>query len=618
MKKFIAVLLCIAMLFAGSAVAVSAESTAEQSYSSVMDYVSACSSTANTPAVAQETEENTEVSINNSPAIQFKRIFAKVLNWLSNLFINDVVGTALNLIVPDSPAVKDYEDFNIEEYGNFYAGMDEFLDEPADNAVWSLGYGSASIMPFDFGEKAYAKGAYMPYYFGNEMHGEEELRVRAVVLDDNSGRGKVVFAVVDAMGICNDDVRTIRAALAQLAKEYNVVSINISATHIHSGIDSQGVWTDPVGVLFNNVTAIKDEDVKYGVDRTFLQAMVDGTKEAVEEALKSMTKGKLYYSTTDISDYVWDRTAPISIDENLYKLEFIPTKATATPTIIASFGCHPESASYDWQEDDKFSADFVWSMEEVMNAAGYNFIYIQGQVCTATSSRGLSNDGVDTNAHSTAVRYGYELGYITLTMSNTTAERIRINNATGDKLGVKEYADKEEYADYTVWYEDLETVEKVDVEPLLNITMEQFPIKIENNIVALLGKTSIADNLVLKDDFFGYYTVTEVGYMEIGDVLKVYISPGETFGELLDGGKGIEGFPYDSIRETVGENTIVFDLMNDAAGYVANDANFVLAGLQYNEADDVFDSDTWCLISYGKHTASTLLSHFYGLVEANS
>lgn len=617
MKKFIAVLLCMTMLFACSFVAVSAESAPEQSYSSVMDYVSACS-TASTPAPAAEANDEDALSVNDSPTIQFKRIFAKVLNWLSNLFINDLVGTVLNLIVPDSPAVKDYEDFNIEEYGNFYSGMDEFLDEPAKNAVWSLGYGSASIMPSDFGEKAYAKGAYMPYYFGNEMHGEEELRVRTVVLDDNSGRGKVVFAVVDAMGICNDDVRTIRAALAQLAKKYNIVSINISATHIHSGIDSQGVWTDPVGVLFNNVTAIKDEDVKYGVDRTFLQAMVDGTKEAVEEALTSMEKGKLYYSSTDISDYVWDRTAPISIDENLYKLEFVPNKASATPTIIASFGCHPESASYDWQEDDKFSADFVWSMEEVMNAAGYNFIYIQGQVCTATSSRGLTNDGVDTNAHSTAVRYGYELGYITLTMSNTKAERIIINEATGDKLGVKKYANKEEYTDYTIWYEDLETVKKVEVEPLLNITMEQFPIKIQNNIVALLGKTSIADNLVLKDNYFGYYTVTEVGYMEIGDVLKVYISPGETFGELLDGGDGIEGFPYNSIRETVGENTIVFDLMNDAAGYVANDENFVMAGLQYNEEEDAFDDDTWCLISYGKNTASTLLSHFYALVEANS
>ena len=70
MKKFIAVLLCIAMLFAGSAVAVSAESTAEQSYSSVMDYVSACS-TANTPALAQETEENTEDAGVKLPGIEF-------------------------------------------------------------------------------------------------------------------------------------------------------------------------------------------------------------------------------------------------------------------------------------------------------------------------------------------------------------------------------------------------------------------------------------------------------------------------------------------------------------------------------------------------------------------
>ena len=80
-------------------------------------------------------DEEADVSVNSSPAVQFKRIFAKVLNWISNLFINDVVGTVLNLIVPDSPAVKDYEEFNIEEYGNFYAGMDEFLDEPAKNAV---------------------------------------------------------------------------------------------------------------------------------------------------------------------------------------------------------------------------------------------------------------------------------------------------------------------------------------------------------------------------------------------------------------------------------------------------------------------------------------------------
>ena len=163
------------------------------------------------------------------------------------------------------------------------------------------------------------------------------------------------------------------------------------------------------------------------------------------------------------------------------------------------------------------------------------------------------------------------------------------------------------------WRRDIKTGSLREMTPYsLRLIATDMITAIYNNIAQLfIGKIYSADML-------GYYTVTEVGYMEIGDVLKVYISPGETFGELLDGGKGIEGFPYDSIRDTVGENTIVFDLMNDAAGYVANDANFVLAGLQYNEADDVFDSDTWCLISYGKNTASTLLSHFYGLVEANS
>lgn len=615
MKKIIAILLCVSLLFSGSFVAVSAASENTSSYTTVMDYVSSCSVNSLTISTDTGTDTDDTASVNNSVLIQIKRMFAKVLNFFSNLIINGVIGTALSLIVPDAPTVQDYETFDLEEYGNFYAGMDEFLDEPANGAVWSLGYGSASILPSDFGTKAYAKGAYMPYYFGTEMHGEEELRVRVIVLDDNSGRGKVVFAVLDAMGICNDDVRTIRAALADIAEKNNIVSINVSATHIHSGIDSQGVWTDPVGVLFNNITATSADEVTYGVDRTFLQAMVDGTKQAVEEAVNDMTKGQLYYSSTDISEYVWDRTAPISIDENLYKLEFVPYNTNETPTIIASFGCHPESASYDWEEDDEFSADFVWSMEEVMNAAGYNFIYIQGDVCTATSSRGLSNDGLDTDAHSTAVRYGYELGYITLTMSMTKAERIAVNKATGDKLGV---ADNKDGEDYSVWYEDLETVKAVEVEPLLNIAMKQFFIKITNNIVALLGKTSIADNLVLKDDAYNYYTVTEVGYMEIGDVLKVYISPGETFGELLKGGSGLEGFPYDSIRDTVGENTIVFDLMNDAAGYVANDANFVMAGLQYNEDEDAFDDDTWCLISYGEHTASTLLSHFYDLVESKN
>ena len=154
------------------------------------------------------------------------------------------------------------------------------------------------------------------------------------------------------------------------------------------------------------------------------------------------------------------------------------------------------------------------------------------------------------------------------------------------------------------------------MKPVLNIRHEQFTVQIDNNIIALLGKTSVADNFVLKDNRGRYYTVSEVGYLEIGDNMKVYMSPGETFGELLLGGSGAKGFEYAPIREYTGEDIIIMDLMNDAAGYVANPANYVLAGLQYNEYTDVFDSDTWCLISYGKGAAPTFIGNFYKIYDS--
>lgn len=604
-KVIISLVLCCCIIFPTAAFA----AEVEKEYSSVEEYVA---------STQEENDGNVDVKI----------ALSKVLNRISNAFINGILGAALNFIIPDSAAVDDYEEFNIDEYENFYAGMDEFIDEPQGDKIWSLGYGKASVLPADFGEKKYAKGAYLPYVFGNEMYADEEdgeeedLMARAIVMDDGSGRGKVVFISLDAMGFANSDVRKVREALEDIAEEYNIVSINVSCTHIHTGIDSQGVWTDPVGRIINNIFS---SEVKYGVERSFIESVVNGSKQAVEDALEDMTTGKLYYSKYNAEEYVWDRTAPIALDTYLYKLEFLPTDETKTPTIISTFGCHPESASFDWASadpdkaisfDKKFTADFIWYTEKLMNAAGYNFIFIQGMVSTQTSSRHYSGDGIDNTAHLSAVRYGYELGYILLGMSMDEAERIALNEATGDKLGIAKYSGKDEYPDYTIWYENLETVEATEVKPVLNIKLKQFTVRIENNIIVLLGKTSVADNYVLADDLGRYYTVSEVGYLEIGDAMKVYMSPGETFGELLIGGSGAEGFEYAPIREYTGEDVIVMDLMNDAAGYVANPANYVLAGLQYNENSGEFDSDTWCLISYGQHAASTFIGTFYDIFDS--
>ncbi|MBR3589116.1 MAG: neutral/alkaline non-lysosomal ceramidase N-terminal domain-containing protein [Clostridia bacterium] len=602
MKALISILLCCCMIFS-SVVIVSAETTSE--YTSVAEYVA-------------ETEAKEDKSL------QIKIKLSKVLNAVSNFFINDFLGTALNLVIPSSKAVEKLEDFDLEKYDNFYAGTENFIDEPQGEKVWNLGYGKASVLPTDFGEKKYAKGAYLPYVFGDDMYTDEDgvkedLLARAIVMNDSSGRGNVVFIAVDAMGLANADVRLIREGMKDLAEKYNIVSINVSCTHIHTGIDSQGVWTDPIGCIINNIFS---KNVKYGVERSFIESLVSGSRKAVEAALSDMTSGKMYYSQVDVKNYVNDRTAPISLDTNLYKLEFVPTDSEKTPTIVATFGCHPESASYDWATadpdkllsfDKKFTADFIWYTEKVVNSAGYNFIFLQGNVSTVTSSRYYTGDGIDGNSHYTAVRYGYEIGYILLGMSMSEAERIALNEKTGDRLGVKAYEGQQ---DYTVWYKGLVTVEKEEVKPILNIKLKQFVVEIDNNIIALLGKTSVADNFVLKDKKGNFYTVSETGYLEIGEQMKVYMSPGETFGELLLGGSGAEGFEMKPIREYTGENIIIMDLMNDAAGYVANPANYVLAGLQYNEFSGEFDSDTWCLISYGKGAAPTFIGNFYEIFDS--
>ncbi|MBQ7861728.1 MAG: hypothetical protein IJ349_05955 [Clostridia bacterium] len=581
------------------------------------NFVYAANETNDYATVAEYVEENSNADSQKS--------LAKFVNYLSNFFLNDVLGKVLAMFMPDSAAVGDYEDFDINTYGNFYKGMDTFIDSPQGEKVWSLGYGKASVLPDDFGSKRYAKGAYVPYIYGDGMYkdddgNEEDLMARAIVMNDGSGRGNVVFISIDAMGLANADVRLIREGMKDLADKYNIVSINVTCTHIHTGIDSQGVWTDPVGVMFNNFSSKK---VRYGVERSFINSLVRGSRKAVETALSDMTKGELYYSELELEGYLSDRTAPIALDKNLYKLEFLPFADGATPTIIATAGVHPEAASYDWAKtggstlvsfDKKFSADFIWYTEKLLNQAGYNFIFIQGNVSTVTSARAKTRDCFnDLSAHDEIIRYGYEIGYILLGMSMNEKERIVLNAQLGDKLGVEQYSSEK---NYSIWYKGLKTASEEKVDPVLNIQLKQFTVRIENNVIGLLAKASIPDNLILKDNSGKYYTVTEVGYLEIGDSMKVYMSPGETFGELLIGGDGADGFALAPIREYTGEDIIIMDLMNDAAGYVANPANYVLAGYQYNKHTGALDSDTWCLISYGQNAATAFIGNFYEIYDS--
>ena len=77
------------------------------------------------------------------------------------------------------------------------------------------------------------------------------------------------------------------------------------------------------------------------------------------------------------------------------------------------------------------------------------------------------------------------------------------------------------------------------------------------------------------------------------------------------------GFKYKPLRELYGKNLIIFDLMNDAAGYVEPDNEYVIVGYRYNEERDQLEGDSWALlVSMGKNAGSDIIGAFIELVDS--
>ncbi|MBQ2812607.1 MAG: hypothetical protein IJE63_05080, partial [Clostridia bacterium] len=123
---------------------------------------------------------------------------------LINGILNAVFKGFGSLFPNDAPTLEEYES------ENFYEGTEIFLDEPAENAKWKLGFGKASMVPENLrnGSKQYYTGG----YFTQKINGVyDDQGANAVAMTDSSGRGTVVMVAIDGIGVNNADVRTIRA-----------------------------------------------------------------------------------------------------------------------------------------------------------------------------------------------------------------------------------------------------------------------------------------------------------------------------------------------------------------------------------------------------------------------
>ena len=500
--------------------------------------------------------------------------------------------------------------------------------------------------------------------------GRDDMKVRCIAINDGTDKGTVLFATVDCIGITNADIKDIRALLADFAAANNIVSINVASTHTHSCIDTEGLWTKNIYKLISNgvISGTKaDEELQQGTNPEYMAFLKETVADTLKAAFINMQPGVLTYSTKDIGqDYFQNKNRPSS-GEMVYEDEvftgetkiamtditrfvFTPDDETEKKTMILNIAAHPDVAGLptDSNSGREISGDYVFYCGQFLEKYGYNFMFFQGAIAGIYMARTATGDNVETQQRvEESQRFGYELARILLSM-NLTEEEILTDDLLSNRKEVEENTKlvsiynedgtiRQEFEDfgfsfiegttsvqdangnvyedymmpynpgYTTWYENWEAVEEVVVAPYLNLYLKQVEIPITSSLIQAIGKLNMANYVVIANEDGTYSTITEIGYMEIGDQFKTVFLPGEICQDLvapngisLLSKYSITGKAYESKAacEIFGDDIQCFGLMNDAIGYVVPDNDYTMGdpANHYHE-----------LISLGQYVASGLM-----------
>ncbi len=561
MKKVISLLLCIVMTFTVFSVALTSNAFAADS--------------AANESVAVTSIDFSSIKIPKS----WDELSGMMLKSLYNL-ADQIINALVKGINKNIPSIKFEKKENFTS-DMFFEGMEDYLNAPASNAVWSLGYGSASLQTGDELDGKHYVGGSLSFPKSKAATAiYDDQRVRVIAINDGSGRGTLVFAVIDGFGISSTDVRGIRKELADFAKANNIVGINISVLHQHSCVDTFGMNGDLVKMIFTNPALNRINNtfgtnykLLNGQNASFMKHLYDVTVESVKEAVNSMTTGKMYYSEIEAGEYIRDKREPMVFDSKIHRFRFVPDNG-AKETWLCNMAIH---AVGNGAAGTEITGDYPYYIEQEVNKAGANFIQIQGAELAISSKHDSLN----------------------LPEGTPRLESLKIYGTTLGKLIVES--------------KDAET----EVAPLLNYRMKEYYVPVTNQILEFAGRLgALTNNVVTTDDDNNVLEVaTELGYLEIGTKLAVAIIPGElepaiAYGGYLDADHSWTGtdFDYPSLQDIVGtdKELLVFGLMNDQIGYILedNDYSSILSGV--NEE----------IVATGNLAGSTTINAFKELMES--
>ncbi|MBQ2847130.1 MAG: hypothetical protein IJE74_02620 [Clostridia bacterium] len=489
--------------------------------------------------------------------------------------VTDVLGGVIDGLIkllgflaptPDHPTVEEY--FSAESE-SFYEGTKSFIDNAAVGAKWSLGFGKKSVVPENLrnGTKEYYTGG----YFTQKVNGVfDDQKAVVIALNDGSGRGTTIFASIDGIGVANADVRAIRNAAEQKLKakgiDSDINAININATHCHTVIDTQGIGLDLLPKIFLSFFV----GAKRSVNAEFLEVMIDRASDAIVEAYTNMETGKLFYFETagmgkdEENGLYTEDEYPYLVNKRYYTegyqnvfacFKFVPDNEDSAATIFTNIGAHPTVVD---ESTNLLSADFPAFMEEKINGAGMNFMFIQGAQAPVSVNKWadlpeVTNNEVDAKIavnpvaedYKTAILLGYEYARLVLEAQNNAKE----------------------------------------IEPILNVRMTEYTVRLETGLFGYGATEGFIGTTTVKDSSSktGYSIVTEAGYIEIGKDIVMLTAPGEIVPQLVYGNVVSAEDSYRKTEWTYeatanlipeGKTVLVMGLCNDAIGYILPDNDY--------------------------------------------
>ncbi len=501
--------------------------------------------------------------------------------------LNKVAMGLLKIIYVFYPAPDDWQSLESYDGANFLPGRETFATEAAAGNRWQIGYGSRSIIPDDFAPDKYYIGRDLTNRLAQGVN--DDNRVRVVAMDDGSGEGLVIFAVVDALGVTSADTRAVRAEVVEWAQAQGVkiAALNLSVTHSHSALDTQGVATESIYKIlttsFKNLLGIGENDPRLANAEAFKQSYLATTVAAVKDAVLDLRPGELYYTEVDGSEYIKDKRGLIAPEDipPIASLKFVPDDGSEG-VYMANISCHPTSFS---ASHGLLSSDYIYYMEQrIQEKTGYNFLFIQG------ASGQLSRMGLNVDEQQLPEE---------------------------ERLGASTRYSGRVFADLILAADD-GSMEKL--EPVLNAKYTEFAFVPDNYILALAVKAKLVNNQVFTTDNPSELAIMmEEGYVELGGRVAFGIVPVELYPEVFYGSEIIGDVSWDGTEWTLeamvdmapeGVDLYAMPLSNDSLGYCVLDNNFAFFG--HIIGDSIADE----VLSLGGHTASAVVTHFEELMEA--